>query len=49
MEKVTLEEALEWVGEYSKPERFADIRQHLLNVNYKHPKASITSPHSSSG
>jgi hypothetical protein len=29
MEKVTLEEALEWVGEYSKPERFADIRRHL--------------------
>jgi hypothetical protein len=27
--KVTLEEALEWVGEYSKPERFADIRRHL--------------------
>jgi hypothetical protein len=29
MEKVTLDEALEWVGEYSKPERFADIRRHL--------------------
>jgi hypothetical protein len=29
MEKVTLEEALEWVGDYSKPERFADIRRHL--------------------
>jgi hypothetical protein len=29
MEKVTLEEALEWVGEYSKPERFRDIRRHL--------------------
>lgn len=29
MEKVTFEEALEWVGEYSKPERFADIRRHL--------------------
>lgn len=29
MEKVTLEEALEWVCEYSKPERFADIRRHL--------------------
>ena len=28
-EKVTLEEALQWVGEYSKPERFADIRRHL--------------------
>lgn len=27
--KVTFEEALEWVGEYSKPERFADIRRHL--------------------
>jgi hypothetical protein len=27
--KVTLEEALEWVGDYSKPERFADIRRHL--------------------
>jgi hypothetical protein len=27
--KVTLEEELEWVGEYSKPERFADIRRHL--------------------
>jgi hypothetical protein len=27
--KVTLEEALEWVGEYSKPERFTDIRRHL--------------------
>jgi hypothetical protein len=29
MEKVRFEEALEWVGEYSKPERFADIRRHL--------------------
>jgi hypothetical protein len=29
MEKVTLEEALEWVANYSKPERFADIRRHL--------------------
>jgi hypothetical protein len=29
MEAVTFEEALEWVGEYSKPERFADIRRHL--------------------
>ncbi len=29
MEKVTLDEALEWVGGYSKPERFADIRRHL--------------------
>jgi hypothetical protein len=29
MEKVTLEELLEWVGGYSKPERFADIRRHL--------------------
>jgi Insertion element 4 transposase N-terminal/Transposase DDE domain len=29
MKKVTLEGALEWVGEYSKPERFADIRRHL--------------------
>ena len=29
MERVTFEEALEWVGEYSKPERFADIRRHL--------------------
>jgi hypothetical protein len=29
MEKVTLDEALEWMGEYSKPERFADIRRHL--------------------
>lgn len=29
MEKVTLDEALEWVGEYSKPERFADMRRHL--------------------
>lgn len=29
MNKVTLEQALEWVGEYSKPERFADIRRHL--------------------
>jgi hypothetical protein len=27
--KVTLGEALEWVGDYSKPERFADIRRHL--------------------
>ena len=27
--KVTLGEALQWVGEYSKPERFADIRRHL--------------------
>src|SRR5213593_3041603 len=27
--KVTLEEELEWVGDYSKPERFADIRRHL--------------------
>jgi hypothetical protein len=29
METVSLEEALEWVGEYSKPERFGDIRRHL--------------------
>lgn len=29
MKKVTLEEALGWVGDYSKPERFADIRRHL--------------------
>ena len=29
MEKVTLEQALEWVGGYAKPERFADIRRHL--------------------
>lgn len=29
MEKITLDEALEWVGGYSKPERFADIRRHL--------------------
>jgi hypothetical protein len=29
MEKITLKEALEWVGGYSKPERFADIRRHL--------------------
>lgn len=29
MEAVTFEEALEWVSEYSKPERFADIRRHL--------------------
>lgn len=27
--KVTLGEELEWVGDYSKPERFADIRRHL--------------------
>jgi hypothetical protein len=29
MEKVTLDDALEWMSEYSKPERFADIRRHL--------------------
>jgi Insertion element 4 transposase N-terminal/Transposase DDE domain len=29
MEKVTFQEALEWLGDYVKPERFADIRQHL--------------------
>jgi hypothetical protein len=29
MEKITLEEALEWVGGYSKPERFADVRRQL--------------------
>jgi len=29
MEKITLEEALAHVAEYSKPERFADIRRHL--------------------
>lgn len=28
-EQVTLEEVLEWVCEYSKPDRFADIRRHL--------------------
>lgn len=29
MKKVTFEEALEWVAENVKPERFADIRRHL--------------------
>jgi hypothetical protein len=29
MGTVTLEDALEWVSEYSKPERFRDIRRHL--------------------
>jgi hypothetical protein len=29
MEKVTFQEALEWLGDYVKPERFADVRRHL--------------------
>jgi hypothetical protein len=29
MEKVTFQEALEWLGDYAKPERFVDVRRHL--------------------
>ena len=35
-DKVTLGEALGWVGEYSKPERFADIRRPLASACESH-------------